>query len=73
MTDASQTARAGIASRLTQWIDVLAPSAAREVRIDCATTRELLALLVACRAELGGAPATIIDLSKSEYSIGGVS
>lgn len=71
MTD--QAARAGIARRLTQLIDTLTPCVPCGTRIDAHATRELLALLVACRAELGGAPSLVIDLPKSQYSVGGVS
>lgn len=64
--------RHSLGNTLTAWIDTLAPSGMCGVQMDGATTRELVALLVACRAELGGAP-TVIDLCVTEYAIGGAS
>lgn len=64
--------RHNLGNTLTAWIDTLAPSGMCGVQMDGATTRELIALLVACRAELGGTP-TVIDLCASEYAIGGAS
>ncbi|SCM75407.1 hypothetical protein KL86PLE_20074 [uncultured Pleomorphomonas sp.] len=59
-----------ICNHITAWIDTLAPAGICGVRMDGATTRDLIALLVACRASLEAAP-TIIDLTAADYTIGG--
>lgn len=61
-----------IRNDLSAWIDVLAPSGMSGVSLDGSTTRDLIALLVACRATIGAEP-VVIDLSPSDYSVGGAS
>jgi hypothetical protein len=62
----------GICIGLTAWIDTLARSGICGVKMDGASTRELISLLVACRAELGAQP-VVIDLTSADYTIGGAS
>lgn len=64
------TPMSGLLTDLTAWIDTLAPAGMCGVKMDGLTTRELIALLVACRASLEAAP-TIIDLTAADYTIGG--
>lgn len=62
----------GLVTDLTAWIDALAPAGMTGVKMDGDAVRQMIALLVACRAELGAAP-TIIDLTPADYAIGGAS
>lgn len=71
MTHADQTVRAGLTRELTYAIETLTPHASRGAIVPPVTVQKLVALLVACRAEFGGAPsAPMIDLSAAEYSTG---
>lgn len=56
---------------LTSWIDALAPSGRCGIRIDGPRTRDLIALLVACRATLGVPAPVTIDLTADDYTVGG--
>lgn len=56
-----------LSDRLADWKILLARGAISGARLDAASVRELIGLLIACEVEIADRPALTIDLMPDDY------